>query len=175
MGNDPIPSLSQSNVQTTTLLTPLIGTAGRNQTSIPTFVAWCPIHWTTAILLVSVAGIEPTLQRPKRRVIPFHHTEKIGAPWQNRTAVTWLQNRRNTIILIGRNFWCGRRDLNPQSIMARHFKCLVYPVPPLPHMVLPPGLEPGSADYLSLRGISSPLCHWATGGERVGSYPPGDP
>ena len=26
--------------------------------------------------MVSVAGIEPTLQRPKRRVIPFHHTEK---------------------------------------------------------------------------------------------------
>ena len=26
-----------------------------------------------------------------------------GAPWQNRTAVTWLQNRCNAIILIGRN------------------------------------------------------------------------
>jgi hypothetical protein len=25
--------------------------------------------------LVSVAGIEPTLYRPKRQVIPFHHTE----------------------------------------------------------------------------------------------------
>ena len=27
--------------------------------------------------MVSVAGIEPTLQRPKRRVIPFHYTEKL--------------------------------------------------------------------------------------------------
>ena len=27
--------------------------------------------------MVSVAGIEPTLQRPKRRVIPFHHTENL--------------------------------------------------------------------------------------------------
>ena len=26
---------------------------------------------------------------------------KFGAPWQNRTAVTWLQNRCNAIILIG--------------------------------------------------------------------------
>ena len=26
--------------------------------------------------MVSVAGIEPTLERPKRSVIPFHHTEK---------------------------------------------------------------------------------------------------
>jgi len=28
--------------------------------------------------LVSVAGIEPTLLGPKPRVIPFHHTEKLG-------------------------------------------------------------------------------------------------
>ena len=35
-------------------------------------------------------------------MIPFHQSErKLGAPWQNRTAVTWLQNRCNTIILIG--------------------------------------------------------------------------
>ena len=27
--------------------------------------------------MVSVAGIEPTLERPKRSVIPFHHTEKL--------------------------------------------------------------------------------------------------
>ena len=31
--------------------------------------------------MVSVAGIEPTLQRPKRRVIPFHHTEKNWSGW----------------------------------------------------------------------------------------------
>ena len=28
--------------------------------------------------MVSVAGIELALQRPKRRVIPFHYTEKIN-------------------------------------------------------------------------------------------------
>ena len=27
--------------------------------------------------MVSVAGIEPTLERPKRSVIPFHHTENL--------------------------------------------------------------------------------------------------
>ena len=41
--------------------------------------------------LVSVAGIEPTLQRPKRRVIPFHHTEKTGAGCENRTRAISLE------------------------------------------------------------------------------------
>ena len=35
-------------------------------------------------------------------MIPFHHTEKkIGAPRQNRTAITGLQNQCNAIILVG--------------------------------------------------------------------------
>ena len=42
----------------------------------------------------------------------------FGAPWQNRTAVTWLQNRCNTIILIG----LIKRD----TFLRRLFKPLLY-------------------------------------------------
>ena len=38
---------------------------------------------------------------PKHERYHYATRRKLGAPWQNRTAVTWLQNRRNTIILIG--------------------------------------------------------------------------
>ena len=37
---------------------------------------------------------------------------KIGAPRQNRTAVSWLQNRRNAIIRVGQN-WYWVRESNP--------------------------------------------------------------
>ena len=40
-----------------------------------------PLRWASppsVHVLVSVAGIEPTLERPKRSVIPFHHTEKTN-------------------------------------------------------------------------------------------------
>ena len=76
--------------------------------------------------MVSVARIELALHAPKARVMPFHYTEKnwsshydshvdkrwtlltlkndcikIGAPRQNRTAITGLQNQCTTIVLVG--------------------------------------------------------------------------
>ena len=41
----------------------------------------------------------------------------FGAPWQNRTAVTWLQNRCNTIILIGQKFGGPWEDRTPASCL----------------------------------------------------------
>ena len=74
MGNDPILLLSQSNVQTTTLLTPLIGTAGRNRTSIFSFVARGIFHYTTAVNLAEELGIEPRIAESKSAVIPFNYS-----------------------------------------------------------------------------------------------------
>ena len=52
-------------------------------------------------------GIEPVTKPWQGFEIPLHQSRGIlGAPWQNRTAVTWLQNRCNTIILIGQ-IGCG--------------------------------------------------------------------
>ena len=76
----------------------------------------CPTHftfiWRLDIIvsyyivrnLVRVVGFEPTTPWSQTRCATrLRYTRiKTGAPWQNRTAVTWLQNRCNTIILIGR-------------------------------------------------------------------------
>ena len=47
-------------------------------------------RFNALIKLVSVAGIELALQRPKRRVIPFHYTEILGALGETRTPRTWF-------------------------------------------------------------------------------------
>ena len=50
--------------------------------------------------LVSVAGIEPTLERPKRSVIPFHHTE-INLTWY---CMRYKWNISRTIFLFKKLF-----------------------------------------------------------------------
>ena len=53
--------------------------------------------------MVSDARIELAPHAPKARMIPFHQSEiKLGAPRQNRTAITGLQNQCTTIVLVGR-------------------------------------------------------------------------
>ena len=57
-------------------------------------------------MLVSVARIELALQRPKRRVIPFHYTENyiplysaiFGGGWEDRTPTSCLQSTCAPII-----------------------------------------------------------------------------
>ena len=63
----------------------------------------------TEIILVVMSGFEPlTCSVWRRCTTAVLHHRNIGAPWQNRTAVTWLQNRCNTIILIGQMLPCDR-------------------------------------------------------------------
>ena len=101
MGNDPILSLSQSNVQTTTLLTPLCGPAARNRTWINSLEGYCTIHCATArigardrtrtgtyktgdfkspvatitplsqIILVLLDGVEPSTSPYHGDILPF--------------------------------------------------------------------------------------------------------
>ena len=49
-------------------------------------------------------GIEPPTLAWKAKVIPFYESRKIfGAPRQNRTAITGLQNQCTAIVLVGRD------------------------------------------------------------------------
>ena len=74
MGNDPILSLSQSNVQTTTLLTPLIGRGAWNRTKISEFKARCdkPLHYSPTEL-AGPLRIELRIAESKSAVIPFNY------------------------------------------------------------------------------------------------------
>ena len=78
----------------------------------------------------------PMQESNLRFMVPNHgwchftnRRKTIGAPWQNRTAVTWLQNRCNTIILIGRIWLTGY---------------LSHCTPPVKAIILAPqeGIEP---------------------------------
>ena len=68
---------------------------------------WLTVNCTTAVLhwnIKFVAGEVSVHSVLWLAHSPFTFlTTKLGAPWQNRTAVAWLQNRCNTIILIGQN------------------------------------------------------------------------
>ena len=47
-------------------------------------------------------GIEPLTLAWKAKVIPFYEPRiTLGAPRQNRTAITGLQNQCTTIVLVG--------------------------------------------------------------------------
>ena len=72
------------------------------------------------INLVSVGRIELPPHAPKARMIPFHHTEKkLGAPRQNRTAITGLQNQCTTIVLVGLKIWWRIRESNSYKQLAK--------------------------------------------------------
>ena len=76
------PGLAYHN-NTQRLLCQLIWRKTEESNPIPVKRTWfsrpvaapTPLHHLPK--LVSVAGIEPTLERPKRSVIPFHHTESV--------------------------------------------------------------------------------------------------
>ena len=71
--------------------------------------------------MVSVAGIEPTLERPKRSVIPFHHTEKFVAGDQGfepRNAGIKIRCLRPTWRNPKKEWWTVRES-NSQSRLAK--------------------------------------------------------
>ena len=60
-------------------------------------------------------GIEPPTLAWKAKVIPFYESRKIfGAPRQNRTAITGLQNQCTAIVLVGQKL-APRRGLEPRT------------------------------------------------------------
>ena len=71
------------------------------------------------VILAPQRGLEP---RTNWLTVNYSTTElqgnKFGAPWQNRTAVTWLQNRCNTIILIGQ-IGGGDKDRTCYILLAK--------------------------------------------------------
>ena len=91
-------------------------------------------HRSSLQNLVSVQGFEPwTPSSQTRCATRLRYTEiKTGAPWQNRTAVTWLQNRCNAIILIGRNLVLSTRielvmDAYQASVIPFNYKRILVP------------------------------------------------
>ena len=65
-------------------------------------------HYALSIIfnLVVEVGLEPTINTVWRWRISRYAIQPFGAPWQNWTAVSWLQNRRNTVIRKGRCLGC---------------------------------------------------------------------
>ena len=51
----------------------IIGTPGRNRTSVPTFVAWCPIRWTTGVYV-------------------WRRRRESNSPWSDRQSVALPEN-----------------------------------------------------------------------------------
>ena len=95
--------------------------------------------------LVSDEGFELSLFLVPNQV-PYQTRrigEKIGAPWQNRTAIYGLQNRCTAIVLMGQNWWM-RLDLNQQCQWRKIYNLLGLPIFLHIHTNLAPqtGIEP---------------------------------
>ena len=70
---------------------------------------------------------DPLVPNQMRYQTALYSVIYTGAPWQNRTAVTWLQNRCNAIILIGLKLQTGSRGRDrtyDQLINSQlHYRC----------------------------------------------------
>ena len=78
-----------------------------------------PLRWAApppVHKLVSVAGIEPTLERPKRSVIPFHHTELVCGTWcQTRTDIVLrVKEMHNLSAQPGNLYGAGQENRTPR-------------------------------------------------------------
>ena len=63
-------------------------------------------------------GIEPPTLAWKAKVIPFYESRKIlGAPRQNRTAITGLQNQCTAIVLVGLKFGSPAWDRTTDTLI----------------------------------------------------------
>ena len=103
MGNDPILPVSQTRVRTSTLWSPLIGTAGRNRTPISSFVARGILHYTTAVIWWRWTGSNRRHLACKANALPTELHPQFGGPKGNRTPADGVTSRYTYRYTMGPN------------------------------------------------------------------------